>query len=88
MARASIPPNPIWGCADLSANPSDLQMVSSDGFKADAAAVFTIVGVGDDSVLLSGTATFAPPTWVKNPNFDFEKGIAFDIDAEPGVPDV
>jgi hypothetical protein len=72
-------PNPIWGSADLTANPSDLQIVSSDGFKSDAAAVFTIVGVGSDSVLLSGTATFAPPSWSKNPNFDFEKGIAFDV---------
>lgn len=71
--------DPVWGGSDLSANPSDLQVVSVDGFKSNAAVVFSLSGTGADSSPLLGSGIFSPPSWVRNQTYDFSKGMAVDI---------
>jgi hypothetical protein len=65
----------------LADTPKDLAIKVDGELTAETAAVVTVVGIGADDILLSGTATLQPPAWVKNQSFDFAEGNAWDITA-------
>ena len=64
----------------LPASGSDLQVALDGPMESTAAAVVTVVGTSATDQLLSGTATFTPPSWVRNrAEYGFAHGVALDI---------
>jgi hypothetical protein len=58
---------------------ADLQVKVKRQLLSGSAAVMTVIGVGDNNQPLTGTATFAPPSWVINKTFNFGESMAVDV---------
>lgn len=65
--------------ATLDTNGNDLVAKVDTELKSATAALLTVVGTDQNGALLSGTATFSPPSWSRNKFFDFQEGYALDI---------
>lgn len=64
---------------DLTADPADLQLVVAPILKSSAAAVIRVVGTDASDAVITGTGTFAPPSYALNQSFDFGVGAAVDV---------